>query len=722
MNADADADADKGLVFYPRFSAFIRGSQTFSAFCRHHLMRVFRKLWFVLGAGLLCLAVVRSAPASDSDLRRLVDQLREEVRPDDAMERMRRMWEIERWFTFPKFHEDARYIEQTLREIGLSEVEKIDAPADGETQYGFWTMPLAWDVEDARLEIVESQVADELRVLADYKKIPASLGMWSGPTPPEGVTAEIVDVGDASSLEGFDLQGKLALTSRNPASLKAALADKKALGAINAFSENTDLEDGRQWINAWGDSGWAFTKTSTPLLSFSISPKQARLLREQLAKGKAVRARATVRSRYYADSYPYATAVVPGNGETREEVLALGHIAEQGAQDNSTGVAAIVEAVAALHRLIESGKLPRPRRSIRMLAMGELYASLHYIVNNKERIGRTVGAMCLDTPAGFYHFAGTEYTFYLNPHTAKSYSDSLTLKIAEAYFPRLKPKRPWHWSEYSTGTDNYLGDPTISVPTVWPYASSGVHTHHNSEDTPDDVDPRSLRDLSVVTAAYLYALASAGEPEAIWLAEAGLSHGYEQVLGSYDKALDRLLAAANGKELGQELFRGREKLKYRAAREKEAVESVVRLVPELQHRSLQRSIAPLLARLDAFEKEQSRRLTEAADRRAAELRLAEAIVPQAPPPDPKMAAAERIIVRRRRAGTIPLDDLKENEREGFPAAGWWGHPVSALFWCDGKRNLAEVIRLTEHELGPSEFDFVGYFRFLRRHGYVEFVE
>jgi hypothetical protein len=354
--------------------------------------------------------------------------------------------------------------------------------------------------------------------------------------------------------------------------------------------------------------------------------------------------------------------------------------------------------------------------------MGELYASLHYVVNNKERIGRTIGAMCLDTPAGFYHLAGTEYTFYLNPHTAKSYSDSLILKVAEAYFPRLKPKRLWHWSEYSTGTDNYLGDPAIGVPTVWPYASSGVHTHHNSEDTPDDVDPRSMRDLSVVTAAYLYAMASAGEPEAVWLAETGLNHGYEQVLGVYEKALDRLLGAGTGDELRRELYRGLEELKYRAAREKEAVASVVRLVPELQHESLQRSVAPLVARIEAFEKEQSRRLSEAANRRGGELRLAEAILPLAPAADAKMAEAEKIVVRRKRVGSIPLDDLKESEREGYPAAGWWGHPVSALFWCDGKRNLAEVIRLTEHEMGRTDFDFVGYFRFLRKHGYVEFVE
>jgi len=32
----------------------------------------------------------------------------------------------------------------------------------------------------------------------------------------------------------------------------------------------------------------------------------------------------------------------------------------------------------------------------------------------------------------------------------------------------------------------------------------------------------------------------------------------------------------------------------------------------------------------------------------------------------------------------------------------------------------EVIHLTEMELGPTDFDFVGYFRFLRAHGYVDF--
>jgi hypothetical protein len=66
-----------------------------------------------------------------------------------------------------------------------------------------------------------------------------------------------------------------------------------------------------------------------------------------------------------------------------------------------------------------------------------------------------------------------------------------------------------------------------------------------------------------------------------------------------------------------------------------------------------------------------------------------------------------------------LDDLPQDKREGYPSGAWALTPMTALFWCDGKRDLAEVIRLTELELGPVNFNFVGYFTFLAKHGYVE---
>ena len=70
-------------------------------------------------------------------------------------------------------------------------------------------------------------------------------------------------------------------------------------------------------------------------------------------------------------------------------------------------------------------------------------------------------------------------------------------------------------------------------------------------------------------------------------------------------------------------------------------------------------------------------------------------------------------------GTLPLDDVPIEQREGWPSGAWDTRLATALYWCDGKRSLAEVVRLTRLELGPDDFDFVGYFRFLGRRGYVE---
>jgi hypothetical protein len=164
-------------------------------------------------------------------------------------------------------------------------------------------------------------------VLADFQQTPTSLGMWSG--PPGGLTAEVVDVADAraEAIAEMDLQGKLALTSKNPAGLKWALVKAGAAGAINAFTENEDLEDDRQWINAWGDGGWAFTKTSTALLGFS-SHRQAIYLRSLLRQE-------VVGNRRQFDlrgQVSYVMGVVPGSGRRRRFSLLL---ARTGAHDNA---------------------------------------------------------------------------------------------------------------------------------------------------------------------------------------------------------------------------------------------------------------------------------------------------------------------------------------------------------------------------------------------------
>jgi hypothetical protein len=188
------------------------------------------------------------------------------------------------------------------------------------------------------------------------------------------------------------------------------------------------------------------------------------------------------------------------------------------------------------------------------------------------------------------------------------------------------------------------------------------------------------------------------------MAEVALSRGYTQVTAAAQKILDRIALAEGAESLGKLLHEGHERMDYSLDRESQSVRSAW-------------DLREGLADLGAFVQQQKARLERAIRERATALWLG-VVQPVLPARNPE---AEKIVVRRKRMGTITLDDLPQDQREHFPAASFWGVPVSALYWCDGKRNLAEVIRLTELEMGPQQFDFLGYFRFLERHGYVDFV-
>ena len=77
-------------------------------------------------------------------------------------------------------------------------------------------------------------------------------------------------------------------------------------------------------------------------------------------------------------------------------------------------------------------------------------------------------------------------------------------------------------------------------------------------------------------------------------------------------------------------------------------------------------------------------------------------------------------------GSLPVRRLSgrnpARRREDNPPGAWTAVSTAALYWRDGNRNLAQVVHLTEMELGPTDFDFVGHFRFLRKRGYAEFVQ
>ena len=172
-----------------------------------------------------------------------------------------------------------------------------------------------------------------------------------------------------------------------------------------------------------------------------------------------MKVRANVDSRYYAGVYPYVTGVIRGtDGPNAEEVLSLGHLYEQGAHDNATGVASIIGAAETLNRLIKAGRLPRPKRTIRVLGMGECYGT-------NVLPGAQPGSRQADDRRDVHRFARRACSTWLAPNTP-GFSIRIRRRLTSMRWRcgwRRSTTRRWAGrgdrSEHRSSTDNYLGDP-----------------------------------------------------------------------------------------------------------------------------------------------------------------------------------------------------------------------------------------------------------------------
>ena len=139
-----------------------------------------------------------------------------------------------------------------------------------------------------------------------------------------------------------------------------------------------------------------------------------------------------------------------------------------------------------------------------------------------------------------------------------------------------------------------------------PHGGYGVLAHHNSADRPETVDPKSLRDLMVMNAAYTYFLASAGAAEKRWIAEVALTRGYAQITAAAGRLVDQAAVTDSRESLGRLLHQGPERIEYQLGRESQSVRSAADLKEGL-------------ADLAAFAQKEKARVTRALRDRAAAL-------------------------------------------------------------------------------------------------------
>jgi aminopeptidase YwaD len=666
--------------------------------------------------------------------KRIYEELSREVSGEIAFNHVAEVSRHHRIQVSPGIRAAVNYATETLKGYGLG-VEIRRYKSDGKALA--WSSPMfkEWSCDEAELKLVEP--AGEARFLSRYGENKMSIIQRSLPTPKGGVEAEVVVLKkgeDESDYKGLDLKGKVVLTDGDVSRVRElAVGRHGALGILydgmwlrEPSLKEGELNDAMKYTSFWwyGDEA--------PCWGFVLTPRTGRWLRRLVEKSKTpVKVHAKVDSKLYPGEMENCVATIPG--ATKELVVVIAHIChpQPSANDNASGTGAAMEAARALQKLVASGKLAKPKRSIVFTLVPEMSGTYPYLAENEARIPDMVAALNLDMVGENQNLCGGPLIVERTPESCPSYVNSLMESIYDSV--KSEAKNLGGTSSYalfkhavtpfSGGSDHYVySDPTVGVacPMMiqWP-----DKFYHTSADTIDKVDPEMLRKVALMTATYAYFIANAGAEEALWLASETASREKRAIMQRIQEAVT---TASNGdvEAASEELLKLRDRVDYWNGRAAEAVRSTKRLAT--RDKRLDVAITELVADLESSTKAE-RKHAESAIRRLAEAK-GWTLKPRSKRLTKLEKEAQTIVPVRKFKGPVStrqwLHKLSPEDREAFYRFGKdhkeaSGMETLAVYWSDGKRNLLEVAHLVELESGRRDLAYlVGYFRYLEKMGLV----
>ena len=413
---------------------------------------------------------------------------------------------------------DAAFILNKLREYGLKESQIIDLPTRG---------PETWDAEMAELWIVKPYT----RKIADLKEIATSLCSGSSTTD---TTAELIYVGPGNREDfyaGKDVKGKIVLVNGSPGGAQRLAVDKfGALGVVAYGSSHPEFDP--------DEVGWSSIRVvegQKKTFGFMVSTRMGNNLRDQLERGPKIEVRAIAKSQMVPYKEQMVEALIKGKDYPDEELVFTAHLyegfAKQGANDDISGCVAILETARTLQKLIDDGKIPPLKRSVRFLFVPEISGTQAYIRKypdiarrfftniNEDMVGegliKNQSMMeLIQTPASLPN--------YLNDVMRSLFewvgTTQRNNERNEAYLPIWSPtgsRDPFYYviDPYSGGSDHVVfADSGVRVPAVmlivWP-----DQWYHSSGDTPEKSDSTQLKRVVFLGAAAAVFLAGGGPAE-----------------------------------------------------------------------------------------------------------------------------------------------------------------------------------------------------------------
>jgi hypothetical protein len=439
-----------------------------------------------------------------------------------------------------------------------------------------------------------------MKKLADYKD---QVAMLVSGSQNADVEAELIWIGEGrkGDFDTLAVSGKIVVTYASPGQVSSLISKNGAVGILS-FNSPRPLADPIQMpYSSMGGRGGGEPKG----FAFQMPPREGYYLRDRLTRGEKIRVHATVKSTMESTDLQVPTCVLPGSDPNAGEVIFSAHIFEglikQGANDDLSGGACLLEMARMMNTLYDSGRLPRPARSVRFIWVPEFSGTGPWVNAHKDIMEKTLCNINLDMVgillSQSQSFFNLERTTYGNPHyindvmenyfryVGETNRTSLVLSGREGYLNRIVAPsgsdEPFYYAiegHYGASDHEVFNDWAVGVPAVMMITWPDLY-YHTSQDLSDKLDPTQLKRCCVIGAASAYTIAAADAGMASKIAGEVYSNSIRRMGMQQGRSIDEL-SKLQSDNLASGYKRIRGYIEGALLNEIETVETTLELAPK----------------------------------------------------------------------------------------------------------------------------------------------
>ena len=651
--------------------------------------------------------------------KKLIQALVQEISGDIAYKYTKRISQFDRIQASEGWHDSAVWIKGELEKMGYTDASIEGWPSNGSTYSYTYRTPIGWRAKSAELWMM----VPEEQKLCSYEEIPLTLVKHSNAAD---VEAELVDVGTGigqSSYQTKDVRGKIVLaTAYTGDVMREAVLKRGALGVITWYPP--DVRPGYPNMIRYTAIWPTWEERDRIGFGFNVSKNQGWRLKKMLDEGIKVKLKANVQAEYYESQIEILTASIQGSTNPETEVMIIGHLCHPlpSANDNASGSGGMLEMARALKKMVDSGLVESPRRTIRFLWVPEFAGTYAYIKAHLERTRRTLAVINCDMIGEDLHLTGGTFNITCTPDSIPSYLNDVVVNftlLAESL--SLKSERgsqhPFAYRilPFGGGSDHYIfNDGALKIPSVM--LGHGDTFHHTSLDTMDKVDASELRRVCFIALGSSYFMANAAENEAKDMSRIISRNGFARLSSDYYDSLGLMLDVKNPEDLLDLYKQVLNVIEHSAKREMQSVLSTVVFASDDQVKKwIENSTGNLRTLRSTFQIE--------AQKHFKNLNQQFGVKPQAIQQNAEEKTLSRIVPVREKNFIGPLqldwltDKLGAEVLEEIKLQGYSSY--EALNFVDGYRSILDIKKAVSAEFGPVELQNVlSFFRVLERAGLV----